>query len=117
MRWLPVPFPFLQSIPPERILKILAAGEVVTGVLLLAPLVPNAVAGAALAGFSGSLLAMYARTPSLRKPGSVWPAPAGIAISKDVWMLARSRAAHPGGQTTGHLDIGDDRSPGLITAE
>jgi uncharacterized membrane protein YphA (DoxX/SURF4 family) len=54
-------FPFLKSIPPERFLKILAAGEVVTGALLLAPFVPNAVAGAALTGFSGSLLAMYAR--------------------------------------------------------
>ena len=80
-------FPFLRSIPPERFLKMLAAGEVVTGALLLAPFVPNAVAGAALTGFSGSLLAMYARTPSLRKPGSVWPSPAGIPISKDVWML------------------------------
>jgi uncharacterized membrane protein YkgB len=80
-------FPFLKSIPPERFLKVLAAGEVLTGALLLAPFVSNAVAGAALTGFSGSLLAMYARTPTLRKPGSVWPAAAGIAVSKDVWML------------------------------
>lgn len=48
-------FPFLESIPPERFLKGLAAGEILTGVLLLAPFVPNAVAGAALTGFSGSL--------------------------------------------------------------
>jgi hypothetical protein len=80
-------FPFLKSIPPERFLKILAAGEVLTGAALLAPFVPNVLAGAALTGFSGSLLAMYARTPSLRKPGSVWPTPAGTAVSKDVWML------------------------------
>jgi uncharacterized membrane protein YkgB len=80
-------FPFLKSIPPERFLKILAAGEVVTGALLLAPFVPNAIAGAALTGFSGSLLAMYARTPALRKPGSIWPSPGGIPVSKDVWML------------------------------
>ena len=80
-------FPFLKSIPPERFLKVLAAGEVLTGALLLSPFVPDAIAGAALTGFSGSLLAMYARTPALRKPGSIWPAPAGIAVSKDVWML------------------------------
>ena len=80
-------FPFLKSIPPGRFLKVLAAGEIVTGALLLSPFVPNSVAGAALTGFSGSLLAMYARTPALRKPGSVWPTPAGIAVSKDVWML------------------------------
>ncbi len=80
-------FPFLKSIPPERFLKVLAAGEVLTGALLLAPFVSNALAGAALTGFSGSLVTMYARTPALHKPGSVWPTPAGIAVSKDVWML------------------------------
>ena len=80
-------FPFLKSIPAERFLKLLAAGEILTGSLLLAPFVSNAVAGAALTGFSGSLLAMYARTPALRKPGSIWPTPAGIPVSKDVWML------------------------------
>jgi uncharacterized membrane protein YphA (DoxX/SURF4 family) len=80
-------FPFLGSIPPQRFLKVLAAGEIVTGALLLSPFIPNAVAGVALTGFSGSLLAMYARTPALHKPGSVWPTPAGTAVSKDVWML------------------------------
>jgi uncharacterized membrane protein YphA (DoxX/SURF4 family) len=80
-------FPFLKSIPAGRFLKILAASEMLTGALLLAPFVPNWVAGGALTGFSGSLLTMYARTPALRKPGSVWPTQAGIAVSKDVWML------------------------------
>jgi uncharacterized membrane protein YphA (DoxX/SURF4 family) len=94
-------FPFLKSFPPERFLKVLAAGEVVTGALLLAPLVPDVVAGAVLTGFSGSLLAMYARTPALRKPGSIWPSPGGIAVSKDVWMLGIGLgllARRPGGK-------------------
>jgi hypothetical protein len=30
---------------------------------------------------------MYLRTPSLHKPHSIWPTPADIGISKDVWML------------------------------
>jgi uncharacterized membrane protein YkgB len=30
---------------------------------------------------------MYLRTPEMHKPGSFWPTPAGIGISKDVWML------------------------------
>jgi uncharacterized membrane protein YphA (DoxX/SURF4 family) len=80
-------FPFLKSIPPTRFLKLLAASEVVTGTLLLAPVVSNALAGAALSGFSGSLLAMYMRTPAMHKPDSIWPTHAGIAVSKDVWML------------------------------
>ena len=48
----------------------------------------DAVAGAPLTAFSAALTAMYLRTPSLHKPRSVWPTPAGIGISKDVWMLA-----------------------------
>jgi uncharacterized membrane protein YphA (DoxX/SURF4 family) len=80
-------FPVLQRIPPERFLRILAASEIAIGTALLVPVVPNAVAGTALTGFSGSLLAMYARTPAMRKPGSIWPSQTGIAVSKDVWML------------------------------
>jgi DoxX len=80
-------FPFLKSIPPDRFLRMLAASEVATGALLLSPFVSGAVAGTALTGFSGSLLAMYARTPAMRKPGSIWPTQAGTPVSKDVWML------------------------------
>lgn len=80
-------YPFLRPVPPKRFLKLLAAGEIVTGGLLLAPPVTNALAGTALTGFSGALLTMYARTPALRKPGSIWPTQAGIAVSKDIWML------------------------------
>jgi hypothetical protein len=80
-------FPVLKNIPPERFLRMLAAGEIAVGSALLAPVVPAALAGAALTGFSGALLAMYARTPALRKPGSIWPSQAGTAVSKDVWML------------------------------
>ncbi|MGI5158296.1 hypothetical protein [Microbispora sp. CA-102843] len=80
-------FPFLKSVPPRRFLKLLSAAEIATGVALLAPFVPAAIAGAALTGFSGGLVALYLRTPALHKPRSVWPSPAGIGVSKDVWML------------------------------
>ena len=80
-------FPILRPIPPQRFLRLLAAGEIVTGSLLLAPLISNGVAGSALTVFSGGLLAMYARTPTMRKPGSIWPSRTGIAVSKDVWMF------------------------------
>ena len=80
-------FPALKKIPPPRFLRLLAAAEIATGTALLAPIVPNLVAGAALTGFSGALVAIYVRTPALRKPGSIWPSQAGTAVSKDVWML------------------------------
>lgn len=80
-------YPFLRTVPAPRFLRLLAAGEIVTGALLVSPFVSNALAGAALTGFSGALLGMYGRTPAMHEPGSIWPSPAGIAVSKDVWML------------------------------
>jgi uncharacterized membrane protein YphA (DoxX/SURF4 family) len=80
-------YPFLQSIPPTRFLRLLAAGEMATGALLLSPFVSNAVAGSALTGFAAGLLGMYARTPAMHKPGSIWPTQAGTPVSKDVWLL------------------------------
>ena len=80
-------FPVLEDVPPAQFLRILSAAEMTVGALLLAPVVPAAVAGAALTAFSGALMTMYARTPALRKPGSIWPNQSGLGISKDVWML------------------------------
>ena len=80
-------FPVFESIKATDFLKMLSVGEMVVGAALLAPVVPPAVAGAALTGFSGALVTMYLRTDGMHKPGSVWPTPQGTGISKDVWML------------------------------
>ena len=80
-------YPVVKDLSPARFLRLLAAGEIATGAALLVPVVPAWLAGAALTGFLGALLGLYARTPGLRKPGSIWPAQPGIAVSKDVWML------------------------------
>ena len=80
-------YPFLDKLPPERFGKALAAAEIATGSVLLAPFVSNRKAGLALTAFAGGLLGMYWQTPGMREPGSIWPTQAGTAISKDVWML------------------------------
>jgi uncharacterized membrane protein YphA (DoxX/SURF4 family) len=80
-------FPFLKGVRPTDFLKSLSVGEIAVGAVLLAPVVPSAVAGAALTGFSGALLTMYLRTPALHRPGSIWPTQNGVGVSKDVWML------------------------------
>jgi uncharacterized membrane protein YphA (DoxX/SURF4 family) len=80
-------FPRLKQIPPAQFLRLLSASEVALGGALLTPFVSSFTAGAALCGFSGSLLAMYWRTESLHKPNSPWPTQGGLAISKDVWMF------------------------------
>jgi uncharacterized membrane protein YphA (DoxX/SURF4 family) len=80
-------FPLLAKVPPTTFLKSLALAEMGLGATLLTPVVPNRLAGAALSAFAGGLVTMYLRTPALHKPHSVWPTPAGIGVSKDVWML------------------------------
>lgn len=79
--------PPLNAFSPPTFLRLLAAGEIATGALLLAPFVPNRVAGFALTAFSGGLMTLYVRTPSMREPGSVWPSQQGMPVAKDVWML------------------------------
>lgn len=80
-------YPFLKGIESTRFLRMLSIGEMTTGALLLTPVVPPLVAGAALTAFSGALATMYLRTPGMHKPGSIWPTQQGTAVSKDVWML------------------------------
>ncbi|WP_138733567.1 hypothetical protein [Modestobacter excelsi] len=81
-------YPFLARVPPTTFAKVQSAAEIAIGAALLTPLVPTAVAGAMLTGFSASLLGLYLRTPGMTKPGrSVAPTQEGLPIAKDVWML------------------------------
>ena len=81
-------YPFLKSVPPTTFAKALSTAEITLGAALLTPLVPTAVAGAALTAFSAGLLGLYLRTPGMTKPGaSVAPTQEGLPIAKDVWML------------------------------
>ena len=80
-------YPFLKSIPPQQFVQGLATAEIAVGVALLTPFVPTFVAGAILTGFSGGLLGLYLRTPGMRKPGSLAPTEAGLALAKDSWLV------------------------------
>lgn len=78
---------FVEKIDPKTFAKVLAAGEIAVGGVLLLPLVPAAVAGATLVGFSGLLLNTYWNTPGVHRDGDPRPTPAGSGMAKDVWML------------------------------
>ncbi|MDA8298081.1 MAG: hypothetical protein M0004_16165 [Actinomycetota bacterium] len=80
-------YPPLSAVPPARFLKLLAGAEIATGAALVMPLVDSRLAGLALTAFSAGLLGLYWRSPGMRRAGSIWPTPAGMAVSKDVWML------------------------------
>lgn len=80
-------YPFLAKLKPKDFARLLAAGELTLGAALLLPVVPSALAGAALTAFSGGLLGLYARTPGMRKEGSPFPTQQGMPLSKDAWLL------------------------------
>jgi hypothetical protein len=80
-------YPFLGKLPPARFAKLLSVSEIGLGAALLVPVVPAAVAGAALTAFSGGLLGLYLKTDGMRQEGSLRPTQQGIPIAKDVWML------------------------------
>jgi len=81
-------FPQFEDVPADRFVDMLSTTEIALGTVLLMPVIPPAVAGAALTAFSGGLLGLYWRTPTLHEPDDPRPTPAGIPIAKDSWMLA-----------------------------
>lgn len=80
-------YPQLDKVDHKLFFKGLAATETALGAALLLPIVPPAAAGLGLAAFSGGLLGMYWRTPSLHRDGDPRPTPEGVAIAKDSWMF------------------------------
>jgi hypothetical protein len=80
-------YPFFAKMPPRRFVKLLSTAEIALGAALLVPLVPTALAGAALTAFSAGLVGLYLRTPGLRREGTVRPTQGGIPFAKDVWLL------------------------------
>lgn len=80
-------FPVLKRVDPVLFGKLLSGGEILLGSALLAPLVPTWVAAAGLAGFSGGLMRVYLKTPGMTREDGIRPAPAGMGIARDVFML------------------------------
>ncbi|MFE2430400.1 hypothetical protein ACFXJ5_27080 [Streptomyces sp. NPDC059373] len=80
-------YPFLGKLDPQKFAGLLSSGELAVAAALLVPVVPAAVAGAALTAFSLSTLGLYLRTQGMREEGSLRPTQQGIPLAKDVWML------------------------------
>jgi len=84
--------PPLAKLTPEQFAKFLSYGEIAVGASLLLPFVPTKLAGLALAGFSGSMVSMYLRTPGMTEQDGVRPTQDGTAVAKDTWLLAIAAA-------------------------
>lgn len=77
----------VRGLPPERFTALLSATEIGIGAALLLPVVPSALAGAALTAFAAGLVTMYWRLPGMHEPGSPRPTQQGVVLAKDVWLL------------------------------
>jgi hypothetical protein len=80
-------YPFLGKLDAQQFARLLGASEITLGASLLLPIVPTALAGLGLAGFSAGLLGMYLRIPGMREKGSLRPTAQGTVLAKDAWLL------------------------------
>jgi hypothetical protein len=80
-------YPFLAKVKARDFVRMLSVAEIALGSALLLPVVPAGLAGAGLAAFAGGTLGVYLRTPGFTKDG-IRPSHEGIALAKDVWLLA-----------------------------
>lgn len=80
-------YPFLGSRDAAEFTRLLGTAEVALATALMVPLVPSAVAGAALTAFSGGLTGLYLRMPGMREPGGIRPTQEGTALAKDTWLV------------------------------
>lgn len=80
-------YPFLEKMDARFFTRVLAMGEIALGGALLFPVVPTALAGVGLTGFSAGLIGLYLRTPGMRQEGTLRPTQEGMGLAKDVWML------------------------------
>lgn len=74
------------QLAPETFGKYLSYSEIGLGTLILTPFIPSRLAGLALAGFSGGLVAAYLKTPGMTEADGIRPTPAGTAMAKDFWL-------------------------------
>ncbi|GAA3751509.1 hypothetical protein [Salinactinospora qingdaonensis] len=105
-------YPIVRDMDAMLFAKTLSRTEIGVGTALLLPIVPSALAGTALAGFSSGLLGLYFTAPDARLEDGIRPSPQGIALAKDSWLFGiglsliidglrpcrrhRSEKAHPG---------------------
>jgi hypothetical protein len=80
-------YPTFKQMTPEQFVRLLSTGEIALGTALLLPIVPPALVGAGLAGFSAGLIGLYLKTPGMHMEGSLRPTEQGIPLAKDSWLL------------------------------
>jgi hypothetical protein len=84
--------PPVNRIDAEKFARMLSYAEMALGAALLTPFLPSRLAGIGLGMFSGSLLAVYLKTPGMTLEDGIRPSPQGTVLAKDIWMLGIAAA-------------------------
>lgn len=79
--------PALGKLDPDTFGKFISYSEIGVGASLLAPFVPNKLAGAAVAAFGSGLLTLYFNNDNMTEEDGIRPSEDGIAIAKDSWLV------------------------------
>ncbi|MEX3506823.1 hypothetical protein VVR85_05350 [Corynebacterium sp. LK2590] len=80
--------PALGDMDPDTFGKFISYSEIGVGGALLAPFIPNRLAGLALTGFSAGLLTLYFNNDNMTQDDGISPSEDGTAIAKDSWILS-----------------------------
>ncbi|MDM8084870.1 hypothetical protein QUV83_08850 [Cellulomonas cellasea] len=81
-------YPQFGDMEPKKFANLLSSSEIALGSALIVPVLPRTVVAAGFTAFSGALLGMYLKTPSLhRGPGDLRPNAQGEGYAKDVIMF------------------------------
>lgn len=81
-------YPALEKVDPKLFTRAVGVAEMSLGAALLLPVVPPLAVGAGLVAFSGGLLGIYWRNPSMHRSATdPRPTQDGMLIAKDSWML------------------------------
>ncbi|WKD58488.1 hypothetical protein [Corynebacterium caspium] len=84
--------PAMKKMSPDTFAKFISGSEIGIGAALLCPLVPNKLAGVALATFGSGLLTMYFKNEGMTEKDGIRPTQDGMTLAKDSWLVAAGLA-------------------------
>lgn len=80
--------PLMKEIPTEKFGDFIAYSEIGIGATLLAPFIPDRLAGMILTPFAAGLLSMYFGNPENTEDDGIRPSQKGLPLAKDSFLLA-----------------------------
>lgn len=80
--------PAVNELDADTLAKAIAYSEIGIGSALIAPFIPNRLAGLALTTFGSGLLTMYLGNDENTEDDGIRPSQKGLPLAKDSWLVA-----------------------------